>query len=113
MQMSKLRDDIVEFEQRMGERVEAVAIGRVREQGDFDRHEPVTPIGREEAMARPEFDREYDPSMGSVVQPNSIYAWTASWVLFLSGEAGGAGPTWVPRHPVPCTPELGGNDEWS
>lgn len=111
--MGKLRDDILAFEERTGERVKAVVVGRVREHGDFEPHEPVAPVTRDEALAMPELGRDYDGSMGSSAPPSPIYAWTESWVLFLSGEHGGAGPAWVPRHPAPSAPAVNGNDEWN
>ena len=109
--LKKLKDVIEAFEERMGERVEAVAIGRRREWGDFERRPLVEPVSREEAMMRLELHREYEGDMGSCIPPDPIFAWTASWVLLLSGEDHGVGPAWVPRPPAACVPEVNGMDE--
>ena len=110
VRMRTLKDDIEAFEERVGERVEAVAIGRRREPGDHECRPAVEPVGRDEALLRLEMRRGYDGRVGSRNPPVPIFAWTASWVLFLSGEEGGAGPAWVPRHPVACVPEVNGMD---
>ena len=90
----------------MGERVEAVAIGRIYDIFDPGSRALAVPLSREEAMGRPELEREYDGCFASETPPHAIYAWTASWVLFVSGYDGSSRLSWVPRHPGRCTPEV-------
>lgn len=111
--MATLRKLIEDFEHRVGERVESVAVGVLYDPANLEPMPPTAPIGRDEAMALPLIDREYAGWMGCDVHPHLFYAWTASWVLFLSGENGGAGPSWVPRHPTRCVPDINGTDEYS
>ena len=101
--MSNVTRAIERFEAMVGEIVEAVAIGRRQGRGDLDLQEPVEPMPGDEALAF--LDYGYDGAMGSLDPPHPVYAWTRSWVLFLSGEEGAAELTWIPRHPRRCVPE--------
>ena len=104
--MGNLRIDLEEFEKVVGERVEAVAIGRRRACDDFDHDAAVTPIGREEALAI--LDYRFDGAPGGKDSPHPVYAWTASWCVFLAGDEGVTTLAWVPRAPRRCVPEHGG-----
>jgi hypothetical protein len=104
--MGNLRQDLEEFEVVVGERIQAVAIGRRRATEDFDHDPAVVPIGRDEAMAI--LDYGFDGGPGADGGTHPFYAWTASWLLFLSGEDG-VTLAWMPRSPRRCVPEAGGS----
>ncbi|MGY4395399.1 hypothetical protein ACVWZA_000560 [Sphingomonas sp. UYAg733] len=104
--MGNVRLDLEEFETVVGERIEVVAIGRRRACDDFDHDVAVEPIPRDEAMAI--LDYGFDGGVGSNDRPHPIYAWTASWCVFLGDDDGATTLAWVPRRPRRCVPELGG-----
>ena len=104
--MGNLRVDLEEFEKVVGERIEAIAIGRRRMCDDFLHDSPVTPITRDEGLAI--LDYGFDGSMGANDSPHPLYAWTASWCVFLSGDDGVVTLAWLPRTPRRCVPEQGG-----
>ena len=109
--METLEQFIEEFERRVGERVEAIAIGAHYDPDDPRPGVKAAPVSRDQAllMLRIKFDRD----RGSRDQPRPIYAWTASWVMFIGEEDGGTRPCWVPRAPMPCVPTLDGEDQWT
>lgn len=103
--MGNLRIDLEEFEAVVGERIEAVAIGRRRAPDDFDHDPVVAPIGRDEALTI--LDYAYGGAGCDV--PHPFYAWTANWALFLTLETGVTTLAWMPRSPRRCVPEHGGS----
>lgn len=112
--MPRLIDRMLAFEERTGERIEAIAVGAPPARDYLLRQPIVEPTTRELAMHMPALLREYDDETGTPPerQATPIYAWTESWILLLNGEAGGAFPAWIPRHPGPCLPDVGGTGEW-
>lgn len=105
--MGNLREDLLEFERIVGERIEMIAIGRRRTCDDFDHDAAIEPIGRDEALII--LDYGFDGSPGGVDRPHPIYGWTASWCVFLTGEDGVTTLAWLPRDPRRCVPEHGGS----
>ncbi|WP_066709350.1 hypothetical protein [Sphingomonas adhaesiva] len=104
--MGNLSQDLEEFEKVVGERIQAVAIGRRRASDDFDHDPAVAPIGRDEALAILDYGFAGGPGSGD--SPHPFYAWTQSWIVFLSGEEG-VTLAWMPRTPRRCVPEHGGS----
>lgn len=104
--MGNLRVDLEEFEYVVGERIEAVAIGRRRKMDDFDHDAAVSPIGRDEALAI--LDYSFEGAHGCRGSVHPVFAWTANWCLFLVGDEGVTTLAWVPRSPRRCVPEHGG-----
>lgn len=107
MKMANLRESLLGFEELVGERIEAVAIGARQACGDLGWQKPVEPLGRDDALALLDYD--FPGGMGSQEPPHPVYAWTRSWIAFLNGEEGAAGVFWPPRHPRRCVVEIGGS----
>lgn len=61
------------------------------------------------AEAVPYLRYEFDAGYG-VPGCEALYAWTASWVIFVDCHDGSTAIQRVPRHPVPCDPIMLG--EW-
>ncbi|WP_242121940.1 hypothetical protein [Sphingomonas lacusdianchii] len=105
--MGNIKEDLLEFETIVGERIEAVAIGRRRLRDDFDHDRVVEPIGREEALTI--LNYPFDGAPGGDDRPHPVYAWTRSWCVFLTGDDWVTNLAWVPRSPGRCVPEHGGS----
>lgn len=81
-----------------GDAIEGIVIGSVSSYGT---KWPVMPSGLIPwSEARPLLDRDYDAGHGLEDCP-SLFAWTASRVLFVDMYDGATGVCWVPRHPDP------------
>lgn len=58
--------------------------------------------------ARPVLDYEYDNGYGGA-DCHAVYAWTETQVLFVHEYDGATAVQQVPRNPIACAPEFGGN----
>lgn len=101
--MMNLKDELLRFEELAGERVEMVAVGRRRRWLDGGPPRTLDPVPRDAALAA--LDWEFDADIGSDEQFKPIYAWSASWLLVLTGHDGEVRVAWLPRHPCRCAPE--------
>lgn len=94
-----------------GEPIEAIVVGLRRdgdppwrddpqpEEGDF----PTPDVVLTWDEARPHLDYTYDAGFGGQ-DCHSLYAWTASRVLFVAEYDGSTRVTWVHRNPTATTP---------
>lgn len=98
-----LKDELLRFEELAGERVEMAAVGQRRRWLDGGPPRTVDPIPRDAALAA--LDWEFDAVIGSDEQFKPIYAWSASWLLVMTGNDGEVRVAWLPRHPCRCAPE--------
>ncbi len=95
-----------------GEPVEAVVIGEMG-WGDYGKehvpHYDPTVFGKvlPWAEAQPYLDYDFDSGYGAP-GCQAIYAWTKSWVIFISQYDGSTRCNRIPRNPVDCIPNMPG-----
>lgn len=109
--MGNIANWLRDAEQRTGEQIETVVIGR----HDCDRYtdddrRPVEQrdvlLSRDAGLAL--LDVEYDDGFGGA-DCFPMYAWCAPWVYFISEYDGSTNLSCVPRNPVDCEPALNGD----
>lgn len=88
-----------------GEPVEAVVIGK-RHDDEYDERDNPTPkigclLSWEEA--KPIIDYRFHAGCGGA-DCHAVFAWTKSWVIFVSKYDGSTDIARVPRNPVACVP---------
>lgn len=91
-----------------GEPVEAVVIGvgpGPKYIPNFNEQPKCVVLSWEQAL--PFISYEFDSGYGAP-GCNRIYAWTASWVIFVSQHDGSTSPKRIPRNPCPCEPDMPG-----
>jgi len=57
--------------------------------------------------AAPMLDYEFNSGYGAP-RCEAVYAWTPSWVIFISQYDGSTSPERIPRNPTACMPEMPG-----
>ena len=108
--MANIKRMIEEAEHRSGELVEAAVVGKHYDRswhGDAMEPDENVILGRDEALAK--LDLEYDAGFGGA-DCYPVYAWSKSFVYFMHEHDGATDLHVVPRHPMPCAPEFGGED---
>jgi hypothetical protein len=94
--------------EKYGEPLESVVVG-IHDDLEFGT-DPALPdenivLAPDVALAK--LNVEYSAGYGGA-ECFPVYAWTKSRVFFIHEYDGSTSLNWVPRHPVPCEPEFGG-----
>ncbi len=91
-----------------GEEIESIVVGQ-HYNAKWD-----VPVNADENIMLPvkqalkKLNVDYDNGYGGA-DCFPIYAWTKSRVFFIHEYDGATGLNWVPRNPIDCKPEFGGN----
>jgi hypothetical protein len=103
--MSNLKTWLEEVEERFGELIEAIVVGKHYDNYGESREDENIILSREAGLKK--LDGEFDDGFGGA-DCYPFVAWTASRVFFVQEYDGATNLAWVPRNPIAVTPEFSG-----